>query len=187
VRSEILSGWKDIANYLGSGVRTVQRYEQELGLPVHRPAGKKQGSVIATKSELDAWIESRRFTKHPQLPVVSVLSVCASLKNRAAEMCELANRTKKLILELRASGEMLRSTVRGVHDEVDAGRNKKKANRRFYGVPAATPVIVGITRREPRYCRSSQMIPSTFLFFPGICTGFKRNAPRSVVHRCAAR
>jgi hypothetical protein len=31
---EILSGWKDIANHLGMGVRTVQRYERELGLPV---------------------------------------------------------------------------------------------------------------------------------------------------------
>ena len=24
----IISGWKDIANYLGKGVRTVQRYER---------------------------------------------------------------------------------------------------------------------------------------------------------------
>ena len=30
---EIFSGWKDIANYLGKGVRTIQRYERELGLP----------------------------------------------------------------------------------------------------------------------------------------------------------
>ena len=53
---EILSGWKDIANYLGKGVRTVQRYERELGLPVHRPAGKYVGSVIVTKAELDRWV-----------------------------------------------------------------------------------------------------------------------------------
>ena len=55
-RPEILSGWKDIANYLGKGVRTVQRYERELGLPIHRPAGKSLGSVIATKAELDRWV-----------------------------------------------------------------------------------------------------------------------------------
>ena len=33
---EILTGWNEIANYLGMGVRTVQRYERELGLPIRR-------------------------------------------------------------------------------------------------------------------------------------------------------
>ena len=54
--THILSGWKDIANYLGKGVRTVQRYEEELRLPVRRPAGKARGSVVATREELDAWV-----------------------------------------------------------------------------------------------------------------------------------
>jgi len=55
---QFLSGWKEIANYLRKGVRTVQRYERELGLPVHRPAGKPAGYVIATKSELDGWVNA---------------------------------------------------------------------------------------------------------------------------------
>jgi len=54
---EILSGWKEIANYLRKGVRTVQRYEREQGLPIHRPNGKSTGSVIATKAELDGWVK----------------------------------------------------------------------------------------------------------------------------------
>ena len=53
-----LSGWKEIATYLGMGVRTVQRYERELRLPVHRPNGKSAGAVIATKAELDAWVNA---------------------------------------------------------------------------------------------------------------------------------
>ena len=59
-RLEILSGWKQIANYLGKGVRTVQRYEREIGLPIHRPAGKSSASVVATKTELDEWVTSPR-------------------------------------------------------------------------------------------------------------------------------
>lgn len=51
-----LTGWKEIATYLGRGVRTVQRYERQIGLPVHRPAGKSIAAVIATKAELDAWV-----------------------------------------------------------------------------------------------------------------------------------
>jgi hypothetical protein len=54
----IFSGWKQIADYLGKGVRTVQRCERELGLPIHRLAGKLAGAVIATKAELDRWVTS---------------------------------------------------------------------------------------------------------------------------------
>ena len=52
---QILTGWKEIADYLGKGVRTVQRYERELQLPIHRPAGKSYSSVVAFKLELDRW------------------------------------------------------------------------------------------------------------------------------------
>ncbi len=55
---ELLSGWKDIAKYMSKGVRTVQRYERELGLPVRRLAGTPTGAVIAIKSDLDSWIRS---------------------------------------------------------------------------------------------------------------------------------
>src|SRR5215467_8560933 len=56
IRSEIMSGWKDIANYLGKGVRTVQRYERTLAMPVRRPAGTPCGSVVAICVELDHWV-----------------------------------------------------------------------------------------------------------------------------------
>ena len=56
--SIFISGWKDIATYLNKGVRTVQRYEREIGLPIHRPSGKSAGSVIATKTELEHWVKA---------------------------------------------------------------------------------------------------------------------------------
>jgi hypothetical protein len=55
----ILNSWKEIANYLGRGVRTVQRWEVQLGLPVHRPAGKDHSAVLAFSSELDEWLDKR--------------------------------------------------------------------------------------------------------------------------------
>ena len=51
----ILSSWKEIAQYLGKGVRTVQRWEARMGLPVHRPCGGIKGVVLAYPSELDTW------------------------------------------------------------------------------------------------------------------------------------
>ena len=55
----ILNSWKEIAQYLGRGVRTVQRWEAELGLPVRRPRGKRRSAVIAVAGELDRWMEHR--------------------------------------------------------------------------------------------------------------------------------
>jgi hypothetical protein len=40
----------------------VQRWEREEGLPVHRLAHEKRGSIYATTRELAAWWESRRLT-----------------------------------------------------------------------------------------------------------------------------
>lgn len=57
-QEHILNSWKEIATYLHRGVRTVQRWEAELGLPVRRPRGKRHSAVIATRAELDAWMSS---------------------------------------------------------------------------------------------------------------------------------
>lgn len=71
-----LDSWKAIASYLGRGVRTVQRWEREEGLPVHRLAHEKRGSVYADRHEVDAWWESRRQTlaaqPEPELSVPPV-------------------------------------------------------------------------------------------------------------------
>src|SRR4030095_9508661 len=63
-----LDSWKEIAAYLGRGVRTVQRWEREEGLPVHRLAHDKRGSVYAQRDELAAWWDSRRVTLAGQSP-----------------------------------------------------------------------------------------------------------------------
>jgi len=58
--STVLSSWKDIAKYLGKGVRTVQRWERQLGLPVRRPNGVSQKSaVVLYRGDVDAWLATR--------------------------------------------------------------------------------------------------------------------------------
>lgn len=51
-----MNGWKEIANYLDRGVRTVQRWEQHLGLPVRRPNGSNRSAVVGLRNELDEWM-----------------------------------------------------------------------------------------------------------------------------------
>jgi hypothetical protein len=55
----VLSSWKEIAYYLGKGVRTVQRWERELGLPVRRPRGHKSRIILAYPDELKSWAMPR--------------------------------------------------------------------------------------------------------------------------------
>ncbi len=49
-----LDSWKEIAAFFGRDERTVNRWEKELGLPVHRLPGTK-GRVYAYTEELCAW------------------------------------------------------------------------------------------------------------------------------------
>lgn len=51
----ILNTWKEIAQYVGRSVRTIQRWERELGFPIHRPRGKQRSAVIAMPPEIDEW------------------------------------------------------------------------------------------------------------------------------------
>ena len=66
-----LDSWKEIAAYLKRGVRTVQRWEREEGLPGHRLGHAERGSVFADTTELNDWWKSRQIApaeKHP-IPV----------------------------------------------------------------------------------------------------------------------
>ncbi|HEY2236514.1 MAG TPA: hypothetical protein VGK01_23790 [Candidatus Angelobacter sp.] len=56
-----LSSWKEIAQYFGRGVRTVQRWEAMLGLPVRRPHGRSRSAVMAITGELDEWLSRARL------------------------------------------------------------------------------------------------------------------------------
>ena len=56
-----LDSWKEIALYLRRDVTTVQRWEKQEAMPVHRHLHHKRGSVYALSSELDAWRQSRKL------------------------------------------------------------------------------------------------------------------------------
>jgi hypothetical protein len=56
-RPLVLRSWQEIANYLHRGIRTVQRGESELGMPVHRCGSAPCSAVVAFQQELDVWVE----------------------------------------------------------------------------------------------------------------------------------
>ncbi len=88
--SNILHGWKEIAAHLGCGVRTVQRWELELGLPIRRPRGKQPSNVFAVADELDAWMNAA------QIRVTEVDRLRVRLSELEAENARLREASKRI-------------------------------------------------------------------------------------------
>jgi hypothetical protein len=66
---QVLSSWKEIAAFFGKGVRTVQRWEHELNLPVQRPGGGDKKIVFARTSDLARWM-GQHSAVDPLQPVI---------------------------------------------------------------------------------------------------------------------
>jgi hypothetical protein len=107
--TEVLSSWKEIALYLGRGVRTAQRWEAELQLPVYRPWGKDHSAVVAMKSEIDLWIRSRsRAKKSKQLAAARATQVPPV---HARIGTELVAHSRRLRADLARNREILKESI----------------------------------------------------------------------------
>lgn len=86
--SSVLTSWKDIAQYMGKGVRTVQRWEADFGLPVHRPANSPRHVVVALPEEIDDWIRRQVWVhkKHFEPDVERLLAEIGALRRENAEL-----------------------------------------------------------------------------------------------------
>src|ERR1700733_7635812 len=106
--STVLSSWKDIAKYLGKGVRTVQRWERHLGLPVRRPVGASQKSaVVVYRGDVDAWLAARFSARTQQKSGIQAnqTSRCArtTLREGVRTARELRKANHALTQEITAS------------------------------------------------------------------------------------
>jgi len=86
--SRVLTSWKDIAQYMGKGVRTVQRWEIDLGLPVHRPEKAARHVVIALPDEIDDWVRRQPGVreKSSEPDVENLLREISVLREENAEL-----------------------------------------------------------------------------------------------------
>jgi len=115
---------------LGRGVRTVQRWEAQLGLPVHRPAGKDHSAVLAFSSELDQWLDSRPV-RHPlserQL-VPGALPQAPELQALLTQAEAILQKIDALVLRCEQVHRLLSLATEGRSDE-PAGRDLRSAPR----------------------------------------------------------
>jgi len=103
----ILSGWKSIAEYLGCGVRTAQRWERN-GLPVNRPTPGFRAHVVAHSEGIDRWIQRR--ASRAQGEIASRLTISLEKAQKLTREFQLAREElhrkmaalKKELAEIRA-------------------------------------------------------------------------------------
>jgi hypothetical protein len=116
---QILNGWKEISNHLERGVRTAQRWETQLGMPVHRPALKDRSAVVAFSDELDRWL-SRTSPDAREVDAAlngneenneSLLRVHDNISTLVWHTSELASQTRVLQEQLRRSLEIHRNRI----------------------------------------------------------------------------
>lgn len=130
---EILSGWKEIAKYLGKGIRTVQRYERQLTLPIRRPAGKPSGSVIAAKAEIDAWINASAVREgfRLSLPAVDCAKTVKELRQQVAALQRLHEEGAQLRGEMRASRAALRASIKLLKESLALATEDSQSSSRL--------------------------------------------------------
>lgn len=101
-QDQLLTSWKEIASYLGKGVRTVQRWEQLFGLPVRRPNDKSKGIVRATCQELDSWLVNQWSQRDKGLPSVAPTSeLWESVRVGIERSAELRRANSLLLADVR--------------------------------------------------------------------------------------
>ena len=105
LQTQVVSGWKEIAAYLGKGVRTVQRYERILGLPIRRPGGKMRGAVLATNLQ-----ETLQLSLSPRRTIDTKKSL-GELRKQLEELHRLRVETTELGRTVAHSLELLRTNL----------------------------------------------------------------------------
>jgi CheY-like chemotaxis protein len=111
----ILNSWKEIAQYLGRGVRTVQRWERDFRLPIHRPKGQNRSATLALSSELDEWLREAPVRSRPDGHTgngsgqSSQEDKCADLSvvRAGRSLAKIEHRRRHLILSVDDEGSLL--------------------------------------------------------------------------------
>ena len=95
----LLNSWKEVASYLGRGVRTVQRWEK-LGLPVRRLGAGPRSPVVANARDIDRWLLAAASVQGTDFRQTSAHLV---IRGGLVESIEQARRLRHEMNQLRRS------------------------------------------------------------------------------------
>ena len=123
----VLNSWKEIASHLRRGVRTVQRWEQDLGMPVRRPRGKSRSAVIAMADEIDAWLRNAPAGDlSPRKPTST--ETLSELHQAIAEHLVLRDRCNRLRAANEQAISNLMASLKQIHESIADSRRHRISN-----------------------------------------------------------
>jgi hypothetical protein len=114
-KAGLLNSWKEIATYLGCGVRTAQRWERR-GLPVRRITGGTRGSVIADAGEVTSWIGAKHGNSLDNVRLSDHRTLHQVLRTSVDEARHQREEMKTLRETRRAALDQLRTTIKKLRD-----------------------------------------------------------------------
>ena len=151
-----LDSWKQIAVYLDREVRTVQRWEKNEGLPVHRHIHLKGGTVYGLKEEIDVWLTGRGQTP----------SKCCPLQRRSRQAAKGLNPSSRVIRQLlSAFGLWLAVVARDSDQDSDglAVPAARMAHRDSYSFTQRPQSKLKVRARQLVTCRVSRLLSLAYL------------------------
>jgi hypothetical protein len=95
---KILKSWKEIASYLGVGIRTAQRWTTLRGLPVRRPGASRGSAVLGFSDDIDRWLRSPKARTHEPFEGMIATDLLTSRPSRP----RLLEREVEVLLEIGA-------------------------------------------------------------------------------------
>ena len=160
-----LTSWKEIATHFNKSVRTVQRWEQQFGLPVRRPDAHNHGIVLAFPSELDTWLRTHVIVRAENgdsaqtmaevMPTTRTMVLSCSLSDFHATRTKstaLAQQTHELLKKVQLSFDRLKKNVdRSGELYVRFGKERQRAMAALAGADGEEPA----RSKAPRTARAS--------------------------------
>ena len=124
-KSNVLNSWKEIATYLGRGVRTVQRWEHDLAMPVRRPRAKSRSAVLALPEEIDAWLRTAPSHELDHVPTTTKVHDKVILAETIAAAEDLRHQCKTLRTEHHRALAHLMENLRSLNESVNVDRGTR--------------------------------------------------------------
>jgi hypothetical protein len=124
----VLNSWKEIANYVGRGVRTVQRWEADLGMPVRRPRAKSRSAVLAMADEIDTWLRSTPTADLKRPELAGKMEVVSHARQNVAEHVILRERCNELRAANERSLAALLLNVKAMKELVELSRRERASH-----------------------------------------------------------
>ncbi len=152
-QADILNSWKEISSFLQRGVRTVQRWEEQYNLPVHRLGTGPRSPVFAIPAELKYWLLTIARTEnglHLEESRDEASTNGCSTRPALARSHELRKELGQLMQEHHKRAEILHRTVLRLSKILpQIATTEKPSHVRTHGAKSSAhrPESIGLMQR----------------------------------------